>query len=96
MELLRNGVHKNDILAGACEALTHRVLTLMSRAKFEKDLVITGGIAKNEGITKRAQEQLNLVAKMPDEPQIVGALGAALFAKDALRMMRDTEENKNV
>jgi predicted CoA-substrate-specific enzyme activase len=96
MELLRNGVHKNDILAGACEALTHRALTLMSRAKFEKDLVITGGIAKNAGITRRAQEQLQVEAKIPDEPQIVGALGAALFAKDALRKMRDTEENKHV
>lgn len=96
MELLRNGVHKNDILAGACEALTHRVLTLMSRAKLERDLVITGGIAKNVGITRRAEEQLKLEAKIPDEPQIVGALGAALFAKDSLRKMKDTKENKHV
>ena len=96
MELTRNGIHKNDILAGACEALTHRTLTLISRAKTEKDLVISGGIAKNIGITKRVEKQLGLEAKVPDEPQIIGALGAAIFAKDTLQKMESLKENENV
>jgi len=48
----------------------------------EKDLIISGGIAKNSGITKRIEKRLNLEAKIPPEPQIIGALGAAVFAKD--------------
>ena len=96
MELSRSGIHKNDILAGACEALTHRTLTLMSRAKLEKDLVISGGIAKNVGITKRVEKQLDLEAKIPNEPQIIGALGAAIFAKDTLEKMKSPKESKNV
>ena len=96
MELTRSGIHKNDILAGACEALTHRTLTLISRAKIEKDLVISGGIAKNIGITKRVEKQLGLEAKVPDEPQIIGALGAAIFAKDTLQKMESLKENENV
>lgn len=84
MELLRNGSHKNDILAGACDALTSRVISLMGRSKMENDLVITGGIAKNTGITKRIEKRLGLEAKIPPEPQIIGALGGAIFARDIL------------
>lgn len=96
MDLLRSGVHKNDILAGACEALTHRTLTLLSRTSLQRDLVISGGIAKNIGITKRAEKQLGLQAKICEEPQIIGALGAALFAKDTLQKMETAKEVENV
>jgi benzoyl-CoA reductase subunit A len=89
MELLRNGVHKNDILAGACDALASRVLSLMGRSEMEMDLVISGGIAKNRGITKRIEKRLAVEAKIPEEPQIIGALGAALFAKDALIKLKN-------
>jgi len=84
MELLRDGFHKNDILAGACDALASRVLTLLSRAKVQEDLAISGGIAKNVGITKRIEDRLGVQAKISDEPQIIGAIGAAIFAKDTL------------
>ena len=87
-ELLRNGAHKNDILAGACNALTRRTLSLIGRSKMEEDLVISGGIAKNIGITKRIEEQLGLKTKIPDEPQIIGAIGAAVFAKDTLQKIK--------
>ena len=90
MELLRNGVHKNDILAGACDALASRVLSLMGRSEMERDLVISGGIAKNKGITNRIEKRLELDAKIPEEPQIIGALGAAIFAKDALMKLKNT------
>lgn len=84
MILLRDGVHKNDILAGACDALTNRILSLMGRAGIEKDFVISGGIAKNSGVTRRVEEKLGLEAKIYHEPQIIGAIGAAIFARDAL------------
>ena len=96
MELLRNGVEKNDILAGACDALTSRVLTFLSRAKVEEDLVISGGIAKNSGMTKRVEERLGLKALVSEEPQIIGALGAAIFAKDTLLKQMQEKETVNV
>jgi benzoyl-CoA reductase subunit A len=54
-----------------------------------KDLAISGGIAKNMGITKRVEERLGLEAKIADEPQIIGAIGAAVFAKDTLLKQRE-------
>jgi activator of 2-hydroxyglutaryl-CoA dehydratase len=62
----------------------------------QKDLVISGGIAKNFGITKRVEEKLNLEAKIPPEPQIIGALGAALFAKDTFLELQKKKEKGNV
>ena len=96
MELIRNGGNQNDILAGACEALASRVISLMGRSDMQKDLVISGGIAKNIGITKRVEEKLGLEAKIPPEPQIIGALGAALFAKDTFLEQQKRKEKVNV
>jgi benzoyl-CoA reductase subunit A len=41
---------------------------------------ISGGIAKNMGIVKRLEEKLGIKAHIAPDPQIVGALGAAIFA----------------
>jgi len=79
---LRHGMHKNDILAGACEALASRVYALLKRVGTEKEFVISGGIAKNIGVVERLEEKVKLKANIAFEPQIVGALGAALFARE--------------
>ena len=84
ISLLRSGVHKNDILAGLCDALSHRVLGLLKRVGIEKAFAITGGIAKNIGVVQRLEEKVGIRAHIAFEPQIVGALGAALFAKELL------------
>ena len=81
---LHEGTHRNDVLAGACEALADRVSTLLKRVGIEGDFVISGGIAKNEGVVKRVEEKVGLKANICFEPQIVGALGAACFAQELL------------
>jgi len=79
---LRKGVPKSDILAGSCKALTSRVTGLLRRVGVEKDFVISGGIAKNAGVVKRLEAKLGLPASICFEPQIVGALGAAIFGRE--------------
>ena len=81
---MRQGVAKNDVLAGACEALASRVLGLLKRVGIEEEFVISGGIAKNVGVVKRIEDMIGTKAHMCFEPQIVGALGAALFGRDLL------------
>jgi benzoyl-CoA reductase subunit A len=81
---LRQGVPKNDVLAGACEALASRVHGLLKRVGIEEGFIISGGIAKNVGVAKRLEDMLGLEAHICFEPQIVGALGAAIFARDLL------------
>jgi predicted CoA-substrate-specific enzyme activase len=79
---LRRGVPKSEILAGACEALASRVSGLVRRVGTEPEFVISGGIAKNPGVVRRLERTLGVSAKICFEPQIVGALGAALFARE--------------
>ncbi len=80
--LMRSGKHINDILAGATDAIASRILTLLSQVHVTEALCISGGVAKNIGVVKRLERKLNLKARIAFEPQIVGALGAALFARD--------------
>ncbi len=81
ISLLRQGKHINDILAGVCEALTERIQTLIRRIGLVEDFSISGGIAKNIGVVKRLERNLGVKAYIAPEPQIIGALGAALFAQ---------------
>ena len=82
---LRRGKHRSDILAGVCDALATRVHSLMQRVGIESEFVISGGIAKNIGIVKRLTDKTGLTPRISFEPQIVGALGAALFARESLQ-----------
>ncbi|MEE9610700.1 MAG: acyl-CoA dehydratase activase [Desulfatiglandales bacterium] len=84
ISLLRQGTHKNDILAGTCEAVAKRTWSLLEKVGVEEEFVITGGIAKNIGIVRRLEDRLGVKAQVAFEPQIVGALGAARFAKEIL------------
>ena len=80
--LLRAGWPKSKVLAAYCSAMAHRVATLLMRIGVEKDFVITGGIAKNSGVVKRLEKELDInVLKSDQDTQIAGALGAAIFAK---------------
>ncbi len=78
------GLAGNDILAGACNALSKRIVQLIDRLGVTPAFTISGGVAKNIGVVKRLEEQLDLRARIASEPQIVGALGAALYAKERL------------
>jgi activator of 2-hydroxyglutaryl-CoA dehydratase len=46
----------------------------------EEAVVMTGGVAKNVGVVNALEKQMGLPILLPQEPQLVGALGAALLA----------------
>jgi predicted CoA-substrate-specific enzyme activase len=79
--LIRQGKHRNDILAGACEAITDRICSLMARIETREAFSISGGVAKISGVVKRLENRLGVRALVAPEPQIIGAIGAALFAE---------------
>ena len=82
--LLREGNDKRDVLAGLHKAISSRVYNLLRGVGLEPDLIITGGIGKNSGVVQMVEKQTGLTALLPEEPQIAGALGAALFAREKL------------
>ena len=71
----------NEILAAYCDALARRIYNLIQRIGMEEQFVISGGIAKNQGVVSRIKDKFGVEAHISFEPQIVGAVGAALFAR---------------
>lgn len=79
---LKRGISRADILAGLNEAIAVRCLNLLKRVSIEKEFTITGGISKNSGMVAKIREKVGLEPRLCEDPQLVGALGAALFARD--------------
>jgi len=79
---LKRGVPKSDILAGLHSAIATRSYNLLKRVSIEKEFTITGGISKNAGMVEKVKEKLGMEPLLAPDPQIIGALGAALFAKE--------------
>jgi len=50
--------------------------------KVEKEVILTGGGAKNVGLAKAISAYLGEDIQVPEEPLLIGALGAALFGRD--------------
>lgn len=74
-----------DVVAGISQAMANRLKTLVSRVGVEKEVCMTGGVAKNSGVVTCIEEKLGVKLRMmPEDPQIVGALGAALFARESV------------
>jgi len=83
MHLLMEGRSTSDIAAGINQAMARRVKMLAGRVGIKDDVGITGGVSKNVGVVKVLQEMLNTeFVGFPEDPQIMGALGAALFAAE--------------
>ena len=80
LKLLRRGEDHRNILAGAIKALVNRLCIFIDRVGLEEALIITGGVAKNIGVVTYLEKQLGVKTISAPEPQIIGALGAALLA----------------
>ncbi len=79
------GFKLEDIIAGINNSVASRLVSMVKRVGLVEKLVLTGGCAKNDGLAMALHKQLGVYpGKMPLDPQIIGAIGAALFAKDKL------------
>ncbi len=86
LQLLYNRNKRKHIAAGVHASLVRRIKGLTARVGVDPEVCITGGVSKNKGIVKMLERELRLkFLALPIDPQLVGALGAALFARDAYR-----------
>jgi bzd-type benzoyl-CoA reductase Q subunit len=92
VSLLRSGKKTNEVLAAYNRAMANRVYELIERLGVEKDFAITGGQSKNIGLVSRLEKLMGIKALSPGklDPQIAGAIGAALFAKAVIEKSRGT------
>lgn len=79
------GVKREDLIAGIHESLAYRVHIMAQGLAVQQRAVFTGGVAKNMGVKKCLETEFGIEFTVPEEPQIIGALGAALFAAEELK-----------
>ncbi|HHO77164.1 MAG TPA: activase [Deltaproteobacteria bacterium] len=71
-----------DIAAGIQTAVSKRCFTLLKRIGIRPQVTVTGGCAKNLGLIRALTRIINMdVTTLPIDPQIIGALGAAIYAR---------------
>ena len=79
---LAEGAGIPEIVAGLHEAIAARVVNMVRTLGIEKDVVLTGGGAKNIGLVKAVENRVGFPILVPPEPFITGALGAAMLGRD--------------
>jgi activator of 2-hydroxyglutaryl-CoA dehydratase len=86
VSLVSEGEKLEDILHGINVAIADKTMGLINRlGGLEEEVVMAGGVAKNTGVVAALGESTGVCLKIPAEPQVVGALGAALLAHERVR-----------
>jgi predicted CoA-substrate-specific enzyme activase len=81
VSLRAEGKSRENILAGIHSAVAHRVVIMGNAMGFKSPVVFTGGVARNIGMKKALQDRIGKEIIVAENPQIIGALGAAILAR---------------
>ena len=79
ISLRARGFKKEDIAAELIESVSRRVAVMARQAGLNQNVAFVGGVAKNVGIKIALEKELGILLYVPPNPQITGALGAALI-----------------
>lgn len=80
--LIAQGKEKASILGGIHRSIANRVYGLVNRIGVKEDIAFIGGGALNAGIQVHLEALIKQKMFIPDNPQTIGALGAALVAQE--------------
>jgi predicted CoA-substrate-specific enzyme activase len=90
----QSGHSNEDIVSGLCEALVRNYLNNLAKGKqICEPVVFQGGVAANRGIAAAFEKALGIKVLIPEHHAVMGAYGAALFARQA-RMSGQVPETK--
>ena len=82
ISLVGEGKPMDEIAAGIELSVAKRCFVMAKKAGAVDKITLTGGCAKNEGLKQAIQKVLKLkVIDLPVDPQLIGAIGAAEFAR---------------
>ena len=73
-----------EIIHGLNKSIAAKTASMVSRAKGAGPFMMTGGVARNLGVVHELESRLGSSLFIAENPDLCGALGAALFAIDEL------------
>ncbi|ACL06573.1 CoA-substrate-specific enzyme activase [Desulfatibacillum aliphaticivorans] len=84
IQYVNSGIPLEDVGAGVNNAMAGRVATLANAVHAQREVAMTGGVAKNAGVVKSLEKlighKVTIIRKA--DPQLAGAIGAAVLASD--------------
>lgn len=90
--LINEGVELADIIAGLNNSVAGRLSGMVGRVGVVEDVVVTGGCAKNESLARALEQRLKVkVKRLSMDPQIAGAVGAAVIAAEKVARKAQTD-----
>jgi predicted CoA-substrate-specific enzyme activase len=78
--LIAKGQDRREIARGLHSSVIRRAAGMINRVSSDGDIVFTGGVAKNPCMKSLLEEKLGRRVHVPEDPRLIGALGAALLA----------------
>ena len=82
VSLIARGEPLEQIVRGLLRSLIKRIAALARGAGLKPPLMLSGGVAHSRAVRAFLGEELGHEVLLPNEPQLMGAYGAALFALD--------------
>jgi len=80
ISLMARGTNPRDIALGLHASIVKRTLGMLARVGLRQPLLFAGGVANNPCVVHLLSETLGSPPFIPDQPEMVGAHGAALHA----------------
>ncbi len=81
---LAKGIPREEIISGVHHSIVTRILAMTRLRKMHGDICFTGGVAKNIGVVRWMEKELGRPLCIPEEPQLTGAIGAAVIALERI------------
>ncbi len=76
---LSRGQKLEHVIKGLHRAMVKRITSMIYAVGFNPPLMLSGGVAKNRAVVEMLEEELSEKPLIPENPQTVGAFGAALI-----------------
>lgn len=83
--LLARGEDRRGIARGLHSSVVRRAMSMLKRVSDKGSIVFTGGVANNPCMVSFLEEFTGRDIRVPDQPHMAGALGAALIAEENMR-----------
>lgn len=80
VSLIHSKIEKADIAHAVHDAIASRVSSMVRRIQIENDVALVGGVANNAAVVDVMKKHLGVEVVVPEHPEYVSALGAALSA----------------
>lgn len=78
ISVVAKGAVREEVALGIHQGIATRAMGMLQRVVIQPDIAFVGGVAYNPCMRRLLEEKIGTDVLIPDDPQIVGALGCAL------------------